>query len=1077
VPRAFVHLHVHSHWSLLGGAWATSEIARAAAAAGAPAIALTDTDGLRGAVAFAKACEAKGVRPIIGAELTEPGRAWRAVFLVRDESGYRELCRLVSARHMAPDFSLRRAVVERSEHLAVLVRDHRLLEAAVAAGKREGSFVEIRPQPDGADPTSAAERALRRETLAWAERLRVPLLATTGAWYGTPDGRRAHQVLRAIGLNTTLAALERRALNGERDPRDFETGPFAAETAWLQEGDRLAGAFVDCPAALENAALLADGCRFTFEWGRSHFPTYPTPEGESAFSHLWKLAFEGLARRYRPLPAVAIRRLQEELDVIEEMGFADYFLAIRDIARWSVEHHIPTVGRGSAANSLVSFCLGITHVDPLKHNLFFERFLNREREDHPDFDLDFCWRRRDRVIEWVYERFGEDRVAMVATFCRLGARGALREVARALGVPDREISKVTKRIPHFSSVAMLEELRDQLPECRGLPLEEPPWNEVLTLARQIDMYPRHIAVHPGGIVIGPEPIDTYVPREMSAKGVAVAQFDMDPIADIGLVKIDLLGNRGLSAITDVCDELREEGVEIVWAHDEDFEDDGVINPFRDPETMRIMREGRTMGCFYIESPSMRALLKKLQCDSFEMLTAASSIIRPGIADSGMMDAFIRRFHGAEPVSYLHPVMEELLADTYGVMIYQEDVIKVVHRLAGMTLGEADGLRRSMTKKGEYEDIEVYRRRFLEGVRGNGVDEETAHEIWRQIESFAGYSFCKAHSASYAQVSFQSAYLKAHRPARFMASVLANGGGYYPAFAYVEETRRMGLEIRLPDVNRSAATWWAEGEGAIRCGLGQVAEVEAATVERILADRKRGPFLSLADFCRRVPIGVAEIHRLIDVGCFDAFDLTRPQAKWKAEMTIRGWGSGGTSGGAVMRGAPASPEVPPEPRSRITTLFPPGPWREMEEGSERPVPALSEYPAAERHEREWELLGVSVHHHPVEFWRDEVEAVRRRRHPSAPAIVAADLARHRGQRVTLIGYLTTTKRVRTKHAEPMMFLTLEDETALYDVVLFPRAYQRYGRLLGSRGPFVVTGRIEDDPHPSSVTAERMERLES
>ncbi|MGH7558000.1 MAG: PHP domain-containing protein, partial [Gemmatimonadota bacterium] len=504
MSRAFVHLHVHSHWSLLAGAWAPSEIARAAAAAGAPAIALTDTDGLYGAVEFAQACEAAGVRSIIGAELTDPKRPWRAVFLIRDETGYRELCRLVSARHLGPEFSLRRAVAERSDRLAVLVRDHRLLEAAVAAGKREGTFAEVRPQPDGSDPTSAAERALRRETLSWAARLRVPPVATAGAWYGAPDNRRAHQVLRAIGLNTTLAALERRAEEGERQLGDLETGPFASETAWYQDGDRLARAFADCPQALENAARLADGCRFAFEWGHSHFPTYPTPEGESAFSHLWKLAFEGLARRYRPLPAAAIRRLQEELDVIEEMGFADYFLAIRDIARWAVDHHIPTVGRGSAANSLVSFCLGITHVDPLKHNLFFERFLNREREDHPDFDLDFCWRRRDRVIEWVYERFGEEHVAMVATFCRLGARGALREVARVLGVPDREISRVTKRIPHFSSVQMLDELKDAPPECRGLPLEEPPWDEVLALARQIDMYPRHSAVHPGGIVIGPQ---------------------------------------------------------------------------------------------------------------------------------------------------------------------------------------------------------------------------------------------------------------------------------------------------------------------------------------------------------------------------------------------------------------------------------------------------------------------------------------------------------------------------------------------------------------------------------------------
>lgn len=1074
---AFVHLHVHSHWSLLAGAMAPTGIARRAAAMGMPAVAMTDTDALHGVVPFAKACAAAGVRPIVGVELTDPARPRRAIFLAREPDAYPDLCALVSARRLDPEFDLKRVVVERPDGLAVLTRDHWLLEAAVAAGRRAGTWAEVRPAPVGDDPTAVAERGLRRETLDWAARLRVPLVATTGAWYGAPEAREAHKVLRAIGMNSTVAALDARAASGERSDGDLETGPYAPDTAWLAPGEVVARWFADCPEAIEGAARLAAGCRFELPPRTFHFPTYPTENGESAFAVLWRAAFEGLARRYRPLSTEAIRRLQEELDVIEEKGFADYFLVIRDIAGWARAERIPSVGRGSAANSLVSFCLGITHVDPLKHDLFFERFLSRERGDAPDFDLDFCWRRRDRVIEAVYERFGPERVAMIATFCRLGARGALREVARALGVPDREISAVTKRVPHYSSVEMLVELKDALPECRGLPFDRPPWDEVLELALEIDMVPRHPGVHPGGIVIAPEAIDRHVPRQRSAKGVVVTQFDMDPVEEVGLVKIDLLGNRGLSAIADVADRLREkEGIEIRWATDEDApegEEPGEgglstvrrINPFRDPATRRIMREGRTMGCFYIESPGMRALLRKLSCDTFEMLTAASSIIRPGIADSGMMDAFVRRFHGEEEVVHLHPVMEELLSDTYGVMIYQEDVIKVVHRLAGMSLGEADGMRRSMAKKGDYEDLDTYRRRFLDGARANGVEDAVAREIWRQIESFAGYSFCKAHSASYAQVSFRSAYLKAHWPAAFMASVLANGGGFYPAFAYVEEARRMGLDVRLPDVNRSGATWRAEvppggtlaDARAIRPGLGQIAEVETATVERILAERERGgAFVSLGDFCGRVSVGIPELHRLIDAGCFDAFDLTRPQAKWRAETLLRGWDGGGNGGGA-------------------DTLFARPAWRAMVREAP-PVPSLRDVPADERRRREWDLLGVSVHHHPVEFWRREVDAVRAGRRGGAPAIVAADLAGHRGRRVTLVGFLTTTKRVRTKRAEPMMFLTLEDETDIWDVVLFPRAYQRYGARLVDRGPYVVTGRVEDDPRPSSVTAERLARLE-
>jgi error-prone DNA polymerase len=636
---------------------------------------------------------------------------------------------------------------------------------------------------------------------------------------------------------------------------------------------------------------------------------------------------------------------------------------------------------------------------------------------------------------------------MISTHVCFASRGAVREIAKVMGVPPSEITLITKRLPSGWETGSIAEAVRKDPRSSGLPIDQEPWRTIFSQATQLGGFPKHLGIHAGGIVISPTPLTDYLPLQRAAKEteaghVIVTQWDMYPVEDIGLVKIDLLGNRSLAVIDDAIGAVRANTGTVI--------DYTRFNPIEDHATREIIRKGDTMGCFYVESPSMRSLLRKLDCDTFDGLVAASSIIRPGIASSGMMQAYVDRFHQTRRAGehdsswYLHPRMREALEATYGVMAYQEDVLKVAEMIAGMSPEDSDGLRKAMSKKRDFVAIERYKRQFIGGAVTHGCSPIVAEELWRQIESFSGYSFCKAHSASYALVSYQAAYLRAHHPAEFIAAVLSNYGGYYATFAYVSEAKRMGLRVLLPCVNQSE--WHFTGQGAtVRVGLCQLQGLQKQDGRRILDERRRGgPFAHLADFIRRIPIPPTTVDTLIRAGAFDAIadGMNRPQLM--RQSACGGLLQSGTAS-AASRGALDFFSASPPPL----------------------VPPVKDYDWRQSLSCETEAIGFAVSAHQLTLYKDALCRLR--------VLKASELEHHVGKTVSLVGWQVTRKRLRTKHDEPMVFITFEDTHALYETVMFPREYRRFASLTMATGPFLVTGQIASEHGAVTVTIKDLRLL--
>ncbi len=1083
----FAHLCVHSNHSFLRGGSTPEELCEQAAREGMETLALTDVNGLYGVVPFVKEARKAGLRPVVGVDLCEPlstNRPRRAVLLAESQEGYSALCQIISDRHLKNNFKIRESLEDRGPGVVVLSDDLDLLAALVGARGSEGHGLALCGwKPWRRTLVEAGRRGLLRAGLK--------PVATNDVWFAQPWDYWRHQLLTAIGLNVALSAVPPQRL--------------ASRQAWLKSVQEVGRLFEEVPEAVGNAMELAEACHGEPPLGKLLLPRF-APSAEKgvrgswsgSLQHLRKQCLRGVVWRYgtrdqprqtmgqiypaddpwcpvpgrsgeMPVPDPAQlrddvrRQLEHELDIVAEMDYADYFLVVADIVRYARQEGIPTCGRGSAANSVIAYALGLTHVDPLAHDLYFERFLNQGRSDAPDVDIDFSWRDRDRVLAYVYNTYGEQRVAMIATLVTFQGRAAVREVAKVHGLPEGEIGEVTKRLGWFASGRQLREKIAINPRFRGIDLTGEPWSTVLAAAEQLDGFPRHLGIHPGGIVIAPERMTDHVPVERAAKGLVITQWDMYPIEDAGLVKIDLLGNRSLAVIEDACREVgRLHNHTISYVH---------FDPIDDLATQKLVGKGDTVGCFYVESPATRGLLKKLECEDFDTLVAASSIIRPGVSSSGMMHAYIERHNGA-PFTYLHPKMKEVLGDTYGVMCYQEDVIKVAHHVAGMSLADADGLRKSMGKKRDFERIDRYRKQFMEGATRRGVAPETAAELWRQIESFGGYSFCKAHSASYALVSFQAAYLRAHYPAELMAAVLSNYGGFYTTFAYISEAVRMGLELRGPDINESripytgytypAAVEATEaltlGEialeeldlpggrrGWLRVGLCQVRGLTEEGRQALVADREKGgAFTGFDDLARRVQLQPGEIEALIRCGALDSLgEGSRPELMWRALARCSA-----ASGGGGGRSLELPLDLP------------------LAEGP----PQAPQYDEPTILAFEAETLDFLVSTHPLALYREAIAQAAQAKGP--PLVEARDLARHVGGRVRLVGWRVTAKPIRTVHNEVMEFISFEDTTALYEVTVFPRQYRRYAPELMTRGPFLLTGRVEEEWGAITVTMERL-----
>jgi error-prone DNA polymerase len=991
----FTHLHVHSTFSPGWGVRSPEELCAAARAMGMTRLALTDRGGLYGIPHFVEAAREAGIAPIIGAEAATPRH--RAVLLARDAEGYADLCRLLSDLHCRRDFDLPAALAERRRNLIVLSDDPGVL-APLRRRSPEGLFVEL-------SPGHQMHRAL-----ALARELRLPPVATSRALFLGPEDFELHRVLRAIHLNTKLSRLS---------PEET-----AAEGDLLLAPARLADFFPHCPEALENAADIAQACRTDWDFSETIFPAFRGMGSEEAFEELSRRARAGALWRYGGIDGKVEARLQKELAIIAEKGFAHYFLVVEEIARQSPR----TCGRGSAAASLVAYCLGITHVDPIRHNLFFERFLNPGRVDPPDIDIDFPWDERDAVLDFAFARYGARRAAMVANQIGFKGRGALREVAKVFGMPSAEIKAMTERISGYWKAQQTAGAVEAHPLFKGeAPDEE--WRRIIAVAGRLSGHLRHLSLHCGGLVVVPDEIRRYVPVEVSAKGLPVIQWEKDQAEAAGLVKIDILGNRSLAVIRDALAAVEANtGTAIDYAR---------WRPLEDGRTRELLCSGETMGCFYIESPATRQLLKRMwlgnprgeACDLFEHLVMASSIIRP--AANAFILEFIARMRG-KGWRPLHPLLTEVLGETYGIAVYQEQITQVAMALADFSAFEGDQLRKIISKKHKEKKLEDFRRRFLVGGGERGVPERVLEAVWKQILSFAGYSFCKPHSASYALVSCKSAYLKANHPAEFMAAVISNQGGYYSPFAYLSEARRMGLTVLPPDVNASALPYTGRRR-QLRVGLMQLQGLSKKGSATLLEAREQGgPFGSFRDFLRRATVDPSDAMLLVKAGCFDALEgrQKRPALLWELLAHQRRFEGGGSG-----------------------LLF---------EEREAPLPSPPPYDEKTVLRQELETLGMLLSCHPLLLHRREIS-----RHRPVPANAMGEWT---GRYVTMVGWWVTGKTVQDRNGRPMEFVSFEDTSALFDATFFPKAYERFCRILSRSRPYVLKGKVEEEYGVTTLNVE-------
>ncbi len=1012
------------------GVVAPHEWAAAAKAAGLSQIALTDRNGLYGIPAFVEACEKAGLGAIVGTELVYEGG--RAILIAGEKAGFSAISRLLTARaaslsanHAA--FDARAAIVSslgeaEPGDLFVLSDDEVLLGGQYGG---EALFALV---------TQCNRASWRR--LAATDRRPV---AAPEASFLDPGQREIQRLLCAIDSQRCVHDIG----DANLDPPEALWGSaidFASWSVlppfkvWMEE------AFAS-NALIAREALDKPFSGFVFpRYGMAEQPTAVPRAAPDSPALLRALVLEGAARRYGTVTAAVKERIDYELKLIESKGFCDYFLVVRDIVRRASR----ICGRGSAAASIVAYCLFITEVDPIRHNLYFERFLNPGRKDPPDIDVDFAWDERDALLAEVIEAYGPEHAARVANHNCFRSRSALRETARAFGMPDAEISSFEKTL--------------RVDKDDTMDKADSEWKKIVDLSASVVGLPRHLGTHSGGLIIVPDLLADHVPIEATGSGIRVTAWDKEGVETAGLVKIDLLGNRSLAVVRDALAAIAETGLPF---------DPGNWHPIDDPDTVSLLARGDTMGVFYVESPAMRLLQTKTGKGDFEHLVIHSSIIRP--AANRYIDEYVDRLKG-KPWKAFHPLLEGLFDESYGILCYQEDVSKAAIALAGFSSADADALRKILAKKDADTRLQEHWPAFLQGARSRGVDDASIQAVWDMMRSFSGYSFVKAHSASYAMLSFQSAFLRAHWPAQFMAAVMSNHGGFYSTLAYASESRRMGLRLLPPDINESG--WRCRGgEGLIRFGFCMVMSLGKAAAEALLAERGRaGPYASVEDFARRIRFERTDAEALVGCGAFDS--LLGADSRAGALMAL-------LSICALREHQAPAVEGGQDPRIRRISgslfsedeLDPGGSFTvarrgaaDNREDAERHCVALS---PRKRRQAEFKYLGTTLDCHPLELWP---------RLFAQPRLRARDLPRHVGRRIRLLAWPITAKPVLTSSEEPMEFVSFEDETAIFEAVLFPDAFKRFRHLLFEEAPLWVEGLVEKDRGALSLTIESIKKGE-
>lgn len=1011
-------LHVHSHYSLREGVDSPQEIVRVAAAAGYGTVALTDRSSLSGGVRFVRAAQAAGLSPVLGTEVHTAGEEPDRLILLADgEEGYRNLSRLLTAayalggRHdprVTPDL----VAAHRRGVFALLGTRRSLAARALLGGQLERARAHVAPYAEIFGPEGAA-LVLERAYLPGEPRLEagIDALART---FGLPVVA-APPVRHARREDMWLCDLLACVRSGRSLDAPSPLRPLNRE-GYILPREEFARRYADRPDALQGAAFLGERLRppYRVPSPRLRAPSIRLPAGESAPEALRAAVREGVARRYGPHPPAGLwDRLEHELGVILDLGYADYFLLVMDVVAFARRSGIRVAGRGSAADSAVAYALGITEVDAFARGLLFERFLSRERGERPDIDLDFDARQRDRVAAYVRERYGDEHVAAVGTFATYRIRSAVRELGEALGFGEGELDRLAKSIPDVAADAILPEW-DRYPELRGREEERRRYALLWRAAAALAGAPRLPSTHLGGLVIADEPVAGIAPLFPAANGGITMALDKDDVEDMGLIKLDLLSLRALSALDRTVRALAP-GAE------------GRVVP-DDPATYARIRRGETIGVFQLESPAQRALQARLGAERLEDLVHSVALIRPGPIQGNMVDPYVRRRRGEEAVAYLHPQLEPILAKTYGVVLFQEQVIEIAVRVAGFAPGEADRLRRVMTHGRSRAEMAAIGEEFVARARGRGMEEATARAIFDMLAGYASYGFSEAHAAAFGQTAYVTAFLLEHEPAASFAALLSEQPmGYYPPWVLANEAKRRGLAFLPPDVNRSEVACTVE-EGRIRLGLALVAGVGEDRARRIVERRPPGGYASLADV--RVVGGVdrASLEQLVRAGALDALGGSRRRMLAECALPLHQMRLGG------------------------------GAWeREQEE----------DFSEAERRQMEVEVLGMEWR---PSAWGPLRPALRRAGYTSSAELAAVPT----GARVRCVGWPFRPHRPPTRSGRPAAFFSLVDEGGLVDCVCFAPAYRAYGALLFRRPlpPLEVEGRVEVRGEGREVIVDRV-----
>jgi len=1051
---AFVHLHTHSEYSLLDGANRIPDLVQRVVDLGMDSLAITDHGNVHAAYSFYETAKAAKIRPILGCEAylafgsrrsrerdpSAPAHNSHLVLLATNRRGYKNLIKLSSIGYLEGYYRRPRidkeVLAEYSEGLIGLAA---CLSGEISLWIRQGNYDEARRSaewfastfgPDGfwlevQDHGIADERIVREGMFRLSDDLGLPVVATNDAHYLERSDHEAHDCLLAIGTGKDLD-----------DPNRFR---FQGSESYVKSEEEMAQLFPDHPEVLANTQLVANRCEFDFE-KRYFLPEFPLPADVTSDNELLvRLATEGAVVRYGdPLPVQVRERLDYELDVITKTGYAGYFLIVQDFIQAARDRGIPVgPGRGSAAGSLVAYALRITDIDPLAFDLLFERFLNPERVSMPDIDVDFCFERRGEVIEYVRERYGRTSVGQIITFGTLKARAAVRDIARVLRVSPADADRIAKLIPsgpgYQVSVATAVE---RVPELRQLVRSDGTYARLVDLAQRIEGLARHASVHAAGIVIAPGPLDEYVPvctppQQRGAQGgngeeAVITQFDMVGLEKVGMLKMDFLGLKTLTVIHDALEMIRER-------HGTDVDLDGV--DLDDTDVYALLREGRTAGVFQFESPLATDMLRQMRVDRFDDLVATNALMRPGPLDSGMHQVFTRRKRGDESVRYPHPDLRDLLAPTYGVILYQEQVMRIANVMAGYSLAEADVLRKAVGKKNQ-ELIEQELQRFVSRAIERGYERRLVEDLAAQIQTFGRYGFNKSHSVAYSILSFQTAWLKAHYPAEFLAALLSSEiGDTDKVVAYINEAREMEIEVLPPSVVESGWKFTVTGDRQIRFGLGAVRNVGRGAIESIIAGREQGDgYASLTDFCERIDLRLCNkrvMESLIAAGALDQIGGHRAQLTAALDHALH--------------------EAQLRQNERDTgqvSLFGDGATSEQP-ARDVPLPEVDPWPESERLAKEKEVIGFFISGHPLRRFQEEAKVFGTR--------TTATLGNWSEHRVTVAAVVTGVKRrISKKTGAEYARLTLEDFHGTAEAIVFPETWARLSETIVADAALLLTG---------------------